>query len=108
MHKSRESLAKSLDAALKSGKQTKTGLSDDTGIGRSSIDGYLERKNAATLDNLDKIATVLGVEPWELLKGADTPLTSDQRDILRFVRTAQEPDIRRLAALMRALEGTAK
>lgn len=68
MANSREALAKFLAGVFEAKTTSKSKLSDDTGIGRSQIDGYLKEENAASIDQLDRLAKELDKKPWELIR----------------------------------------
>lgn len=82
MAKSREVLAKFLTRVFESKTVTKSKLSDDTGIGRSVIAGYLNKANAASIDQLDRLAENLDKEPWELIKPPGAEPTESCESIL--------------------------
>lgn len=55
---------------------TKTGLSEAAGIGRPTLDNWLEKGVMPTADGLPKLAGALGVEPRGLwLRWFDLPVT---------------------------------
>lgn len=72
MANSTKALVKALETAL-APRGAKAEFLRKTGMSPSSLAGYLKGENAASIDQLDRIADALGVDPWELLKPPNTP-----------------------------------
>jgi transcriptional regulator with XRE-family HTH domain len=107
MSKSADLFKKELAHRLrKRGAQTE--LFKATGIGLSSINGYMSGKNSPTLEQIDRIAEALGVEPWEMIKPQDVtriPKTEEQIEMERLFFRLPTESKHLLLSLARTLNG---
>ena len=59
-----------------------------------------QRRGAFDLKELEQIADILGVEPWQLVRGSDsTDLTDDERALIRDYRAIENEGVRNFVRL---------
>ncbi len=100
----RERIAGALAAWIKARKTTKSGLSDDTGIGRQTIDDILEKRRLASSETLIKLATFFDTSPGALLDGHGPGISAlVMQPVAAGEKELRSPDLQRLASSVREL-----
>lgn len=99
----REVIAANLAALMAASRETKTivAVQEATArhgnqVGKSTIDRVLKGTTALNIDNLETIAKVFGLDPWQLLVPAMQPKNPP---VLKSVGEAEDKLYRRIEAL---------
>ncbi len=95
-----ETLRKRLSAEIDAGKISKAELCRRTGFSKSQLDSYLSGANIPGLDAVQRAATAIGKEPWQLIGPEEPPkpAASPTVESLLAVIQQQEKRIQELQA----------
>lgn len=87
---SREILAESLDALIKSAGFTMEIAQSKIGVSKRHLMNIKKNSKAASLDMMEKIAGTFGVEPWQLIHPGKIGDDDDLAELLNLYLEADE------------------
>lgn len=95
MSKASECLRKILAEAFRSGKTTKASFKRATGFSSSQIEDYINGTAVPKVNQLDRIGTGLGLQPWELIKPetslpTSAPVSPTVESLLKTIADQEE------------------
>lgn len=99
--KSRKSLSNFLNDRCKE-RGEKARIREKTGFSGSQIDGYFTGDTGASIDQLDRLAEALEIEPWELIK----PGSATDNDLRMRVKNETAAFVRREKELLEMVEAS--
>lgn len=100
MSKSPKTLAKKLAAFIDGKEMSKMGLHKRTGLTRDSINDYLSETTVPRLDQVDRLAEAMGVEPWQLIQPGN--LTPRQMRIISLVSAMEDHQLDGILKILEA------
>lgn len=104
MTKATETLAKYLKKALdKHG--AKAELARKSGVHPNSIDSYVDLKTSPTLEQIERMANALGVQPWELIRpNGASPTAEFSPALIDLMRRIAKLSPAHLSLIIKAVE----